>query len=132
MTQLTTNELRKIEEKLRDRQMTLLEQVRNELDQREDQHLTDLLGHEPGDSGDISLADSLSDLNIARVDRQIHELRDIETALGRIRNGSLGQCIDCGEGIEYQRLLAYPTAKRCLNCQQKHEQGYAQEGHPSL
>lgn len=132
MAQLTQTELKRIEAKLRDLQKALLERVRDELDQRENQHLIELLGREPGDSGDVSLADAVSDMNIARVDREIHELRDIEAAFGRIRDGSYGKCIDCGQDIEYKRLLAYPAAKRCLICQERHEQAYAQEGHPSL
>jgi RNA polymerase-binding protein DksA len=132
MAQLTRNVLKEIETKLHDQQKALLEEVRNELDQREDQHLIDFLGGEPGDSGDVSLADALSDLNIATVDRHIHELRDIEAVFGRIKDGSFGQCIDCGCDIDVQRLLVYPTAKRCVICQQRHEQIYAQEGHPSL
>ena len=132
MAQLTRNVLRKIETILRDRQKALLEEVRGELEQREDQHLIDFLRGEPGDSGDVSLADALSDLNIARADRQIHELREIEAAFGRIKDGSFGECIDCGQDIGYERLLANPVAKRCLICQEKHEQGHAQEGHPSL
>lgn len=132
MSNLSKNELGKVEEKLRDQHRTLLEQVRSELDQRENQHLIELMGREPGDSGDVSLAGALSDLNILRVDRQIHELRDIEAAFKRFKDGSFGECVDCGQDIGYQRLLVYPTAKRCVICQEKHEHGFAQEGRPSL
>ncbi|MGA7181334.1 MAG: TraR/DksA family transcriptional regulator [Thiobacillaceae bacterium] len=132
MTHLTSDELKNIQGKLRDRQKALLEQVRDELDQRENQHLVEFMRDEPGDAGDISLADALSDMNIASVDRHIHELRDIEAAFGRIKDGSFGQCIDCGDDVDSQRLFAYPTAKRCIACQQKHEQVFVQEGHPSL
>jgi RNA polymerase-binding transcription factor DksA len=30
-------------------------------------------------------------------------------------------CVDCGASVGYERLEAYPTAKRCLACQQAHE-----------
>ena len=39
MTQLTPNDIDLIENKLRKRQHDLLEEVRNELDERENQHL---------------------------------------------------------------------------------------------
>jgi RNA polymerase-binding transcription factor DksA len=132
MTQLTQNDIESIENKLRERQQVLLEEVRNELDERENQHLAAIMGNDPGDDGDISLADVLADLNIVRVDRQINELREIEAKLAQIRESNLNECIDCGREIGLQRLLAYPTAMRCVSCQERHEQMYAHEGRPSL
>lgn len=132
MTQLTQNDIESIENKLRERQQVLLEEVRNELDERENQHLATIMGNDPGDDGDISLADVLADLNIVRVDRQINELREIEAKLAQIRESNLNECIDCGREIGLQRLLAYPTAMRCVSCQERHEQMYVHEGRPSL
>ena len=34
-------------------------------------------------------------------------------------------CIDCGQPIPFARLEAYPTAKRCLRCQQIREATHA-------
>jgi DnaK suppressor protein len=45
------------------------------------------------------------------------ELGDIDAALERIQAGTYGQCTDCGVTIAPTRLNAYPTAKRCLDCQ---------------
>jgi DnaK suppressor protein len=50
------------------------------------------------------------------------ELGDIEAALKRIQAGTYGQCTDCGVVIPPARLQAYPTAKRCINCQSLAEQ----------
>lgn len=124
--------LDKITQNLRNRQKALLEEVRNEFDQRDNQHLIELMGREPGDSGDVSLADALADLNILRADRQIHELRDIDGAFARMKAGEFGLCTECGADIPAQRLLAYPTAKRCMACQQRHERLFVQEGKPKL
>lgn len=132
MTHLTQKEIESIENKLRKRQQELLEEVRNEFDERENQHLAALMGNDPGDAGDLSLADELADLNILRVDRQIKELREIETKLAQIKEDCLNTCNDCEKGIGLQRLLAYPTAMRCVSCQERHEQMYAHESHPSL
>lgn len=132
MAHLSQETLKQITRKMRDRQKALLEEVRDEYDQRDNQQLIELLGREPGDSGDVSLADALADLNILRADRQIHELRDIEAAFGRMRAGVYGICTECGTEIPAQRLLAYPTAKRCLDCQQRREQLFVQEGRPKL
>ncbi len=132
MSQLSREYLEKITRKLHDRQKALLEEVRNEFDQRDNQQLIELMGREPGDSGDVSLADTVADLNILRADRQVHELRDIDAAFARMKSGDFGICVDCGADIPAQRLLAYPTARRCMACQQRHEQLFAQEGRHKL
>ncbi len=132
MSKTSKKDLDNIKEKLHLRQRELLEEVRDEFDQRENQHLIDLMSREPGDSGDYSMADEVADLNIALADRQIRELRDIDEAFARVKDGSFGSCVDCGAEIVAARLLVYPTAKRCLACQERHEQLYAQEGRPTL
>lgn len=132
MAQLTKDEILQVEKKLHERQKALLEEVRKELDERENQHLASVMGNHPGDSGDVSLADWLADLNILRVDRQIRELREIETKLAQVKENTVNECADCGKDIGYQRLLAYPTAMRCVACQEKHEHMYAHGGHPGL
>ena len=45
------------------------------------------------------------------------ELGDIEAALERLQAGTYGTCTDCGVTISNTRLTAYPTAKRCIDCQ---------------
>jgi DnaK suppressor protein len=50
------------------------------------------------------------------------ELGDIEAALERLYAGTYGQCTDCGVTIPPARLNAYPTAKRCIDCQTVAEQ----------
>jgi RNA polymerase-binding protein DksA len=132
MTQLKREDLKQITQKLHDRQKSLLEELRNEFDQRDNQQLIELMGREPGDSGDVSLADAVADLNILRADRQIHELRDIDSAFARMKAGDFGICVDCEANIPAKRLLAYPTAKRCMNCQERREQLFVQEGRPKL
>lgn len=132
MSRLNIANRNKIMQLLRDRQKALLEEVRDEFDQRDNQQLIELMGREPGDSGDISMADAVADLNILMANRQMHELRDIDAAFARMNAGDFGACVDCGADIPLTRLLAYPTAKRCLPCQERHEQLYAQAGRPGL
>jgi DnaK suppressor protein len=50
------------------------------------------------------------------------ELGDIEAALERTDAGTYGQCTDCNVTIPPARLNAYPTAKRCIDCQTVAEQ----------
>ncbi len=63
---------------------------------------------------------------IAEVDNELinhhqAELQEIELALLRIKDGSYGVCIDCRVNIGYDRLKAYPMAKRCIDCKQNFE-----------
>lgn len=46
-------------------------------------------------------------------------LNHIEEALERIENGSYGICDDCEKPIPEERLLAVPTATRCVPCKEK-------------
>lgn len=128
----TSSQLDQLVAKLNEDYQVLLREVRGELENSGNQHRIDLLNREPGDSGDESLASTLADFNITIVDRQVHGMRDIEAALQRIRDGEYGTCIDCGDDIAFARLLAYPTARRCIVCQEKRERLYAQEGHPTM
>ena len=125
-------QLSKLSTKLSQRYQVLLEEVRGELEHSENQQFVELLGRAPGDIGDESVADALADLELKIIDRHVQEIRDIEAARARIQDGSFGICIACGGEIDYQRLLAYPTAKRCLNCQQQRERTHAHEATPKL
>jgi DnaK suppressor protein len=54
-------------------------------------------------------------------ERQI--LQMVDGALVRIRDGSFGECISCGEEINPKRLEAVPWTRHCIECQEKLEQG---------
>ncbi len=119
-------------EALERRYRALIEDVREALEQSQNQQYVELIDRAPADIGDQSIGDALADLNLALIDRHVQEMRDIEAARARIRDGSFGQCVDCGNDIGDQRLAAYPTAKRCIVCQQQRERTYAHEATPTL
>jgi len=129
---LTKTQCAKLERKLEKQYDSLLEQVRDALEKSENQQYVELIDRSPADSGDQATGDALADLNLAIIDRQVRELRDIEASRARIGGGGSGTCIDCGADIGFDRLLACPTATRCLVCQQQHEKTYAHEGNPTL
>ncbi len=58
-------------------------------------------------------------------DRQL--LQMVDTALFRMREGSFGECIACGEEINAKRLEAVPWTRHCIACQEKLEQGLLEE-----
>ena len=45
----------------------------------------------------------------------------IDAALERINTGSYGECFECGEFINPDRLAADPTATLCINCAEARE-----------
>ena len=129
---LTNTQCSKLERKLDQQYKSMLEDVRDALEKSENQQYVELIDRAPADSGDQATGDALADLNLAIIDRHVQELRDIEASRARIADGSFGTCTDCGGDIGFERLLAYPTAKRCFSCQRQHEKTYAHEGNPTL
>jgi RNA polymerase-binding protein DksA len=129
---LSKAQLAKITATLQRRHDALLEEVRDALEKSENQQYVELIDHAPADIGDQSIGDMLADLSLALIDRHIHEIRDIEAARARVKEGLFGSCDDCGEEISVERLLAWPTATRCLVCQQQRERTYAHEATPTL
>lgn len=117
LTQEQIGEFGKI---LQARFLTVREEIRQTLLQADEQSYVELAG-QVRDLENSSLADLLVDVSLADVDRQVEMIRDIDAALLRIADGSYGLCSDCREDIGMARLQAYPTAKRCLQCQSKYE-----------
>lgn len=44
------------------------------------------------------------------------EIRMIQAALARIKDGTFGICVNCGEDISEERLELVPHAPRCRHC----------------
>ena len=131
MAKLTDEQLSQLKTKLQQRYLELREEVRDELERSGDERYVDLAGS-VADIGDDSVADMLLDINAAIVDRQINEMREVEATLKRLAELNFGGCIDCDGEIGFDRLMAYPTAQRCVRCQSLHEKTYSHEPNPSL
>jgi RNA polymerase-binding protein DksA len=131
MAPLTTPQAEQLKKQLRQQKATLWEDIRAELERSGNQKFADLAG-EVRDPGEESVAAMLVDIDAAIVDRQVREIRDIEDALARIADGVYGACIDCGADIGVERLQAYPTAPRCIHCQDQYEKTHGGEGKPTL
>lgn len=96
-------------------------------------HDSERLGPQVGDPGDESAALQQADLNLTEVETELRELKAIDRAFERIKEGAYGYCIDCDCAIPYARLDAYPTAERCTECQTRHERMYGgRDTTPSL
>ncbi|MDP2962610.1 MAG: TraR/DksA family transcriptional regulator [Sulfurimicrobium sp.] len=129
---LSAEQQKQLELALKTRYQQLISEVRQELGQDGEQHFADFAEAGGSDQGDESVADALADIAAARVDRQVNEMRAIESARKQIKMGEYGVCGDCGEAIRFERLQAYPTAVRCVNCQQQYEKTHASENTPSI
>lgn len=106
--------------RLRTRLGILREEIHQALLRADSESYGELAG-QVHDVEEESLADLLTDVNLADISRVVQEIRDIEAARDRIAHHTYGTCLDCGDPIAANRLEAYPTAKRCLTCQRAYE-----------
>jgi DnaK suppressor protein len=120
MNGLSKQEFDRLAAGMKARKRLMMDEIRRGLERAGEEGYAKLLG-EVGDAGDQSVADLLRDVQAAEVTRDVGEVRDIEGAEARIAAGRYGLCTDCGGEIGYPRLQAFPTAKRCIGCQENRE-----------
>ena len=120
-TPLPPAELDRLRRELEDRRAKLRVEVKTQLDGSDDDRVVGLRNRIKESGDEWGVADGLAELDIAEVRHALAELNEVEAALARMRAGTYGECRDCGEPIALARLSAYPTAMRCLACQQRHE-----------
>jgi len=74
-----------------------------------------------GDDSEQSIADLLESIDTDQLNHEGSELIAIDVAKESLKAGTYGTCCVCQGPIEYKRLLALPTAQRCLPCQENLE-----------
>jgi len=123
MANFTEAQLMQLKTALHKRYLDLQEEIRSEL-----AHTKDIR--------DFDLSEYLNnipdDIDTALVDRQINEMRELEMSRKYLSELEFGDCIDCGNEIGFERLLVYPSAQRCIECQSRYEKAFPQESNPSL
>ena len=122
---LPSSDLRRLHERLRARQRELRETIRAHFVDHDDPG-TMALRNRLEDTDDWAVADAMSGLDIAIASHDLGDLRDVDAALKRVADGAYGRCTDCDAAIPVARLDAYPTAKRCIRCQEAVERSRAQ------
>ena len=120
VTKLSPQDLEQLARQLRSQLAMAREQIRLALLRRDTESYAQLAG-QVHNSDEEALAGVLVDVNLAEIARETDEARTINAALARIRSGSYGVCVECGEPIDEARLRAYPAANRCLTCQRSRE-----------
>ena len=73
--------------------------------------------HDVQSHDDEAEAERFGDVRFAEMEIDRTRLHDIEQAQQRMVDGHYGICLDCGEDIPRERLMALPTAIRCAACQ---------------
>ncbi len=121
---LTPAQRTQFAQRIEARKRLLLDEIRQVLARSSQEHEADLIGG-AGDSGDVAATALLRGITESEVIRDVGEVRDIVAAEQRLAAGRYGQCTDCEEPIRYKRLDAYPTAKRCILCQERREKLHA-------
>ena len=61
------------------------------------------------------------DIAIGNLERESERLREVRSALQRIRQGTFGVCLECEEEISVKRLAALPWTASCLACREAAE-----------
>ena len=56
------------------------------------------------------------EMALARKDRILQEMEEIQEALARVNEGTYGQCSNCGTKIDEERLEILPATTLCASC----------------
>lgn len=131
MTRLNQAQILHFKTLLRERGDQLRTEIRQTLERSSDEtHVR--VAEQARDMEDDSFSNLIVDLNLSEVERDAEELRRIEAALRRAKDGSYGSCVDCNTVIPTPRLEAEPTALRCVRCQEIYEKTHASASTPTL
>ncbi|MFN0313594.1 MAG: TraR/DksA family transcriptional regulator [Burkholderiales bacterium] len=119
---LTQSERQQLQFRLEKRKAILLDELQTGVQRLRTESAGD--GGIP-DTGDLSAADLNTSVNAGELARDDSELREVESALERLPSPEFGLCVECGQPVGFPRLSAYPTAQRCMPCQELHERRQA-------
>ena len=132
MTRPTSRQIQDLKRALLAERKALLADAQDELIRWGQHPIGELAGDVP-DVGDESVATMVTDLDHTIVARHVEAIRDIDAALERIKGGRYAASASTAATISScGALVAFPTAKRCVDCQSLHERTYAHRAMPTL
>src|SRR5262245_42517195 len=127
---LTAAERGTLKKQLEERRRVLRSELAAKLEAQDNPALLGLRNRME-ETDDWAVADLETALDVAEVSRDAGELREVEAALLRMKDGTYGECVECGNDIPYARLQANPSASRCIACQERLEASQ-RRGPPTL
>jgi DnaK suppressor protein len=128
MNGLSVAELAALQQALKTRERSLGEEMHQEFAKRTGGG-DDATVQYQDTADDDAIVDQLNDSAVRSMTDHAQSLIDVEASLKAIDQGEYGLCRDCQQQIGFKRLTAYPTATRCVPCQERHESGASR---PSL
>jgi len=81
------------------------------------------IAEEAQDTADQAVFSYQKELLFTRGTHDHGQLSLVKRALERLKEGSFGECIECGNEIGAKRLEALPWTPYCIDCQEKMERG---------
>jgi DnaK suppressor protein len=106
---------------LRERLVGKVDSMQGEALKRSRQDASGDLSNVPIHMADVGTDNYERDLMIELIESGEDGLRNIDTALEKIEEGTFGVCELCAKKINKERLKAIPFAKCCIDCQRKEE-----------
>ena len=96
-----------------------LKDVCEAIDKRQ-QELEQCNGNVPDESDAASMIETRAVIN-SDLNRLASQKRQLETAIGRVMEGSFGYCEECDADIPRKRLEMNPATAFCVDCQEAME-----------
>ncbi len=123
---LSKSDSEKYREMLIEKRKLLLEDIkRMERDSlgRSRQDQSGDLSNMPIHMADISSDNFELELTLGLIENEERQVKEIDLAIARLKEGTYGVCENCGEKIPKPRLKAIPNATLCLKCKELEEEG---------
>ena len=130
MSYISKNQIEELQSVMEAELAQLVDETQDEMSPALKANYLDIGGD--GDTGDEALADTIVDIDNAVIGLHLQKVTDLNAALYSIQAGIYGVSIDCGGDIDFERLSAYPTAKRCIRCQHLREKTFASKPKSNL
>lgn len=80
-----------------------------------------IINWEKGDDVDLRVNENNKSIDLKLIGRNTFLIKKLDFALLRIKNGTYGQCEECENLIEINRLRARPVATHCMSCKEEIE-----------
>ena len=106
---------------LRERLVGKVDVMQGETLKKSRQDASGDLSNVPIHMADVGTDNYERDIMIELIQNGEEGVRNIDTALEKIEEGSFGVCELCAKKINKERLKAVPYAKLCIDCQREEE-----------